>query len=347
MIKFSDIFGDDKQKKGETPPDQKESDASSINFSAIKDKKPPVKEPFKDLMQQAAETEELYNKGVLLADKIFNSDASLTKTVIADIKQFIGDLIVCVAGRDHWLLGCVFGSCSPQEVSPAVLNLVNVCVLSLELGMGLHYSQSRLLNLGLAAFLHDLGARSYRDMISQPKNFSDQEKEVVRNLVNKNPIVASEMEQIQNDLSVIVFEIIKQEREVIGSSKSVPGARNEEIAEYAQIIGLTDVYEALTHRRPYRDKNYTPVEALKIILDNKKLFNPSVIKIFLERVGMYPQGTFVELNTREVACVVRQNHKMPLCPIVRVVYDPEGNKVDKEREIDLSEGTKIYIISSI
>jgi HD-GYP domain-containing protein (c-di-GMP phosphodiesterase class II) len=347
MIKFSDIFGDDKQKKKETPPEQKESSASSIDFSAIKDKEPPQKESFKDLIPKPAETEALYNKGVLLADKIFNSDDALNKAVTKDIKQFITDLITYVAGKNHWLLGCVFGSSYPQEVNSAVLNLVNVCILSLELGVGLHYNQSRLLNLGLAAFLHDLGTRPYRDMISQPKNFNDQEKEVMRNLVNKNPIVATEMEQLQNDLSSVIFEIIKQEREIIGSSGSIPGVRDEEIAEYAQIVGLTDVYEALTHERPYRDKNYTPVEALKIILDNKKLFNSRVIKVFLERVGMYPQGTFVELNTREVAQVVRQNHRMPLCPIVRVAYDPEGNKVDKEREIDLSEGTKIYIVKSI
>ena len=86
---------------------------------------------------------------------------------------------------------------------------------------------------------------------------------------------------------------------------------------------------------------------MKVLLKDKSSFSPKLIKAFLERVGLYPRGTFVELNTREVAQVIRQNPKMLACPMVRVVYDPEGKKTQNPREIDLSRGTKIYILRNL
>jgi response regulator RpfG family c-di-GMP phosphodiesterase len=168
----------------------------------------------------------------------------------------------------------------------------------------------------------------------------------MHNLINKHSVISSELQTLHAELYQLVSEIIKHEHKIIGKS-DMPFTQDEEINEYAQIIALADMFEALTHTRPYRDRNYTSVEALKIIIENKNLFTPRIIKAFLERVGMYPRGTFVELNTKEIAQVMWQNPKMPLCPMVRVIYDHEGKKIDGGRQIDLSQGTRIYISKSL
>ena len=79
----------------------------------------------------------------------------------------------------------------------------------------------------------------------------------------------------------------------------------------------------------------------------KDTFKVKIVKAFIERIGIYPLGTSVELNTKEVAQVIRQNDRMPASPVVRVVYDPQGDKIEKVRYIDLSKGTKIYITRGV
>ena len=86
---------------------------------------------------------------------------------------------------------------------------------------------------------------------------------------------------------------------------------------------------------------------LEFLFQNKETFSPKLTKIFLERIGLYPKGTFVALNTNEIARVVKQNVNMPSCPIVRVMYSAQGKKTDKARDIDLSQGTKVYITKSL
>ena len=83
------------------------------------------------------------------------------------------------------------------------------------------------------------------------------------------------------------------------------------------------------------------------MLENKAKFSNRLMKIFLSKIGLYPKGTFVELNTKEVAQVIKHNPKMPLSPVVRVVFDGKGKKVEKTRDIDLSKETRNYIVRNL
>jgi HD-GYP domain-containing protein (c-di-GMP phosphodiesterase class II) len=366
MIKFSDIFEEGKKKKP-TPSKRKESKekkkkkepTSPIEFSSFLDKekiispkKPPPKEKPPSFIEfslvekeeKEINVEEIYNRAILLAEKIFTVDLKLDTTYIKEVRKLIEELIDYIQGNDQKLLDYVFRRSLPKEVNFSVLNLVNVCILSLELGVGLGYSRSQLLKLGIAAFFHDIGMRRLQEIISQGRKLTISEKQKIQ----QHPLIASEiLKSIQSSLDPSILEIIEQEHERIDGSGYPRGLKGEEISEYAQIIGLVDVYEALTHQRPYRGGSFSPSEAMKIIVENKHIFNPKIIKVFLEKIGMYPKGTFVELNTKEVAQVIKQNPKMPYCPVVRVVYDQDGKKTERPREIDLSKGTKVYIVKSL
>jgi hypothetical protein len=124
-----------------------------------------------------------------------------------------------------------------------------------------------------------------------------------------------------------------------------PSKDRRQTTEDAQMICLADVYEALTHARPYRPR-YSALETWKTIV-SEFAFDPGEIKALLERIGMYPRGMFIELSTKEIARVVQRNDHMPLCPVVRVVYDTSGRRVGDERLIDLAAGTKISVKRSL
>ena len=219
---------------------------------------------------------------------------------------------------------------------------MNVCILSIEIGVELNYSDIQLVQLGVAAFLHDIGLKKYADIISQPKKLGLKEKKEVE----RSAITSKEMlKNLKDKLGNAIMDIIEQSGEKLNGT-GPRGLRGEAISQAAQIIGLVDTYEALTHTRPYRQK-YAPVEALKIILGDRDTFNPKLTKILLERIGIYPKGTFVRLSTKETAQVLQQNLKMPSSPVIRIIYEADGKKTGDGREIDLAHESEIHIVKSV
>jgi HD-GYP domain-containing protein (c-di-GMP phosphodiesterase class II) len=357
-IDFSSLSKEDKDKKREFLPDDKDKTHPSVDFSGLERKGekeeslhqeekeeasldfPPVRK--EDSSQQSFKLEELYEEVTVLVERILSSDTDITESDIEQVRSFIENLLNVTKSNNQQLLEYVFNKL-PKDVDFISLNSINVCILSLEMGMALGYSHNKLIALGIGAFLHDIGMKLYRDLYNQPRKIHMHEKQRIM----KHPLAGSEMlQRVKSRLEGAVFEIVEQEHERIDGSGYPRGLKGDEISEYAQIIGFVDVYEALTHQRPYR-RRYSPLEAVKIMLGEKNQFIPRLTKVFLERIGLYPKGTFVELNTKEVAQVVKQNPDMPSCPIVRVVYGEDGKKSESLREVDLSQGTKIYITRSV
>jgi len=72
-----------------------------------------------------------------------------------------------------------------------------------------------------------------------------------------------------------------------------------------RILRIADVYEALTAERSYRPRSFTPDEALRRMWSEAgKSFDPFLLKSFINMMGIYPVGTFVELSTGEMGIVM-------------------------------------------
>jgi HD-GYP domain-containing protein (c-di-GMP phosphodiesterase class II) len=139
-----------------------------------------------------------------------------------------------------------------------------------------------------------------------------------------------------------ILEVVQQEHERLDGSGYPRRLHNGEINEFAQTVGLADTYEAMTHQRPYRAK-FTPQETIREILQRKRLFSPALIKLLIEKVGVFPLGILVRLNTREIASVYKDNPKSPLRPVVNVIYDEFGNELETPKQIDLAFHSVVYI----
>jgi len=354
MIDFSNIFDNSGQNK--KPPQEKRreeqllqkktppEDQIDISKLFVNDKNIPS--PRTSPVQREnviCEMRSVYADAIVLAKKIFDNSADMTADELENILAFVQAIVNIVQAQGQDMVGCVFQQTGASEqVNPYVLKLVNVCILSIEIGMELNYTDIQLVQLGVAAFLHDIGLKKYIDIISQPKKIGLKEKKEVE----RAAIISKEiLKNLKDKLGNAIMDIIEQSGEKMNGS-GPRGLKGDAISQAAQIIGLVDTYEALTHARPYR-KKYAPVDALKIILNDKDTFNPKLTKILLERIGIYPKGTFVELSTKETAQVLRQNIKMPSSPIVKIIYDAGGKKVDEGREINLAHESETYIVKSV
>jgi hypothetical protein len=103
----------------------------------------------------------------------------------------------------------------------------------------------------------------------------------------------------------------------------------------SRIVAIADAYDAMTSRRSYalpRLQN----EALEMLAKQAGLaYDPVLVRMFCQMLGMYPPRSLVRLNTGEVAVVVKPNTDM-LAPWIRVITDAEGIFIESF-EVDLSD----------
>ena len=96
---------------------------------------------------------------------------------------------------------------------------------------------------------------------------------------------------------------------------------------YARIISIVARFNRLT--TPVGDEDgLLPDEAIRIIMgeiDSK--FDPLIVKVFVNMVGVYPIGATVELDTGEKGIVydIPEGMKDFTRPIVKIVVDASGN----------------------
>ncbi len=116
---------------------------------------------------------------------------------------------------------------------------------------------------------------------------------------------------------------------------------------YSQILTVCDAYDALTTLRVYQTPN-NPVEAVKIMMNlSGRHFDPETLKAFLGMIGLYPVGTMVRLSTNEIGIVTKVIPEEPASPVIRVIYDKDGNSLDDPFDLDLSKTSDVSILSTV
>jgi HD-GYP domain-containing protein (c-di-GMP phosphodiesterase class II) len=209
---------------------------------------------------------------------------------------------------------------------------VNVAFISLELGRGMNYPVARLGELFCAAFLHDIGIIPYMELIGKRGALTAEEFGKVK----EHPAKGLEiLNRLGGEFSSGIIDVITQEHERMDGSGYPKGLKETEISEFAQIVGLADAYESLTHTRPHRPR-LTPPKAVNVILNQKSIFSLKVMKLLLERIGIFPVGTWVRLNTKETGIVSKNNQGLPLRPAVQVLFAENGSKLLQPKLVDLA-----------
>jgi len=220
-------------------------------------------------------------------------------------------------------------------------NFVNVAIYAMKVGVELKYEESRLLQLGLAGLVHNIGMAKVPDHIARST-----EKITGENfeMLKKHPIFGAEiLKQLGPEYSWLV-ETVYQEHERENGKGYPQGLRGDQINEYARIIGAVDVYEALTSPRPQR-KRFLPYEATKEIVQSQRGFYwPRAVKALLTALSAFPVNSYVRLNSGAIGRVLESSKTAPLRPKIAILFDAKG--VAKEKIVDLQTNTLLYITES-
>jgi len=195
---------------------------------------------------------------------------------------------------------------------------VNVCVLSLLMGTTLNYDQLKLRTLGIGALLHDLGKVCLpSDILQKNLHLTLEEFREMQKHCEKG----FELIGANEDFSIFSAYIALQHHERYNGQGYPQGLQGEKILEFARIVAIADVYDALSADRPHR-KRFLPHEIYEYLMAScYTSFDPKLMVHFLKYLPPYPNGTLVRLNTKEKAVVIQQNTSCLIRPIVKIISE--------------------------
>ena len=110
-----------------------------------------------------------------------------------------------------------------------------------------------------------------------------------------------------------------------------------------QIASLCDVYDALTTTRSYRTKIDFYSALSLIIKESGSAFSQFALRLLIERIGLFPIGSFVLLSTNEIAVVSHIHQELLYKPTVKILCESTGTITDPPREVDLAETSQMAI----
>lgn len=217
---------------------------------------------------------------------------------------------------------------------------VQVCIISLLIGITKGYNSIRLQEIGMGALLHDIGkTRVSPEIINKPGSLTVEE----RKIINRHTWEGFNIMRNSWQISLFSAHVALQHHERLDGSGYPRAIKGENIHEYAQIAAVADVYDALVSDRPYRS-GYTNQEALAIINQQKgNLLSSDIVDILEAHVSLYPPGAIVELNTGDLAIVVVDNPEQPCRPKVRLLFDANGQVYCREI-VDLAVYERIKVV---
>jgi len=232
----------------------------------------------------------------------------------------------------------------PQGANYLVAHLASVGILSLRIGIGLDYDRPKLHELGLAAFLFDVGMwRVPEAMLKKTSALLPDEVAAIQNHARLGADLVRQWAPVNPEL----LEPILQHHERENGRGYPHGLAGALLHPNARIIGLMDVYAALIQQRPYR-RRFRCHEAIREIVRTKHdNFSPQLIKALLAEVSFFPPPTLVRLNTGEIGRVVSVNRQQPLRPELEVLVDSRGNRLDPPKPLDLAEAPFVYVVGPL
>ncbi|MBY0489108.1 MAG: HD domain-containing protein [Gemmatimonadaceae bacterium] len=217
---------------------------------------------------------------------------------------------------------------------------VNVCILSVALGRRLGLTKTQLLDLGLASLLHDIGkARIPLEVLNKQEPLTEDEVALMRTHTWHGVLALFSLPT--GALRPWRAMITAYEHHMRIDHSGYPTVvRPRTLNFYSKIIAVADAFDAATTERVYRDAVWTPHDALRGMRDNPRLgLDPSLVKAFINLVGIYPMGSLVVLDSYELAVVIAPNPDPTALsrPLVQIIMDDRGNFVDQPDLLDLTE----------
>jgi HD-GYP domain-containing protein (c-di-GMP phosphodiesterase class II) len=219
----------------------------------------------------------------------------------------------------------------------AYVHSLSTSVWCAQFGRHLGLERGDIMNLALGGMMLDVGkVRLPNSLLHKREAISPEENATLHQHVDHSVRILSATKAIPPD----VLRMVATHHERADGSGYPEGLDNDQIPIYGRIAGIVDSYDAMTSKRPYTDKIYSPNEAINELYRCRgSYFQAELVEQFIQTVGLYPTGSLVEFNTGEVGVVLEVNDLKRLFPTVMLILDKDKRPRSEFQTLNLSKST--------
>jgi len=221
-----------------------------------------------------------------------------------------------------------------------ITHAVNSTFYALIIGIALKYDNKKLVELGLGTLLMDSGMLKIPVyIVHKQSNLTDQEFNQIKTHTLHGYKSLRDLGKINENIASVTL----QHHEHYDGKGYPKRFKGNEIHEYARIASIADSYEAQISNRSYKKKLDFYHAMRNLLASGVNRFDPIILRVFLSRMAVYPIGSLVKLNDSSIGVVIGSIPKKPLRPIIKLVFDKEGNKLEDTVILNLLDDTSVFI----
>ena len=261
-----------------------------------------------------------YSDFAVYMESLYTRFVTKTELDYKELSERMKGLCQVIAENKRFLLRAQ--SIAPQHKNYLVSHAVRTSIYSIVLGATLKLPQFKLIELGAAAALHEIGmVRLPPQLYMAGRLLSPQE----RKSITAHPVLGYNLlKERQIPLAVCLAALEHHER--VNGSGYPRGLTGEKISLYSKIIMVACSYDAVTADRPYKEAKDGYSGMVDILKNEGKQYDDLVIRALVYSLSIYPIGTYVMLTNGKSAVVVDVNPENPRYPVVQILglRSPDG-----------------------
>ncbi|ADL52292.1 HD-GYP domain-containing protein [Clostridium cellulovorans] len=311
----------------------------------------------KELGIQSVYIEDEISKDVLIEESISNKTRQMCKhaikemigkyyregkTINSSIMKSVTSVIEDVLSNKNVLINVAEINANDKNIYS---HSVNVCVMSTIIGTHMGYNMGILRDIATGAILHDIGKIKIlndKKILSQFKS----DEELDKYIEMMHPKVGYDFLAEQHIWNAHVKIAVLMHHERCNGSGYPLKLKAEEINQIAKIVSICNTFDNLISGRN-ESEGKTVYEVTEYLVGMSNVyFDEKVVRKFTMNIAAFPTGSGVILSSNEKGLVIKQNRSMPLRPVVRVIFDKDGNTLSIPYEIDLLTELTLFIIKT-
>ncbi|MDC7231737.1 MAG: HD-GYP domain-containing protein [Spirochaetales bacterium] len=230
----------------------------------------------------------------------------------------------------------------PPEGSDYMYNhSVKTTILALSIGDRLKMPNHKLIELGIASLIHEVG------MLQIPSKIYEKEgalSEAEKKVINAHTLLGF---RSLRDFSLprdILLGVLEHHERNDGSGYP-QGLNNTRISQFGKIIAVACSYVAQISNRPFRSGRDGHTSLTGMLREMRSHYDEDVMKALLTLLSIYPLGSYVTLENGYTGIVTETNDKDFRYPTVKILLDKNKNALQDQPVVQTSEGGEMKIVS--
>ena len=217
-------------------------------------------------------------------------------------------------------------------------HVVDTAVYSILVGLQLGWDEGKLVKIGVAGLLHDVG------YMRLPQNVVKAQWEGRSDavLLQQHVEIGETLIQRQAQFSSDIVRMVREHHAYQDGTGYPEGHGGAMLSESGKLLGIVDYFDelitvggpsgalpaALAIRRLYQEAQ-------------KGKFSIPFIEAMIRTLGVFPVGTVVQLSTGEQAVVMKQHPDMALKPLVKIFQSSDRKILEMPEVCDLAKDANL------